>query len=175
MTIKNTPVMSFGDFEHLLEVYGADRTRWPLAERAAAAACLASNQGARRLLAEAEVLDAVLLTTEEPSNSELGVLADRIVSAARNAPRLATQSGRSVGALTVRKPAAPAPRPISGRDWVRVTALLAASLVIGVFAGQSQLGASALPALENLTSLASARSVDRLAVLDFHIEAVDED
>jgi hypothetical protein len=62
------------------------------------------------------------------------------------------------------------------KDWMRGAALLAASLVIGIFVGQSQLGARAVPALEDLTGMStSAASAERLAMLDLHIEAVDED
>lgn len=178
MTMRNTHAMSVRDFEHLLEVYGADRTRWPIAARAAAAACLAADQEARRLLTEAKALDAVLMHAEEPHKTDIGALVERIVAATKEVSRPAVVASHPVaaanssvdGSLAVSRPI------IAKKDWMRGAALLAASLVIGIFVGQSQLGARAVPALEDLTGMsASATSAERLAMLDLHIEAVDED
>ena len=58
---------------------------------------------------------------------------------------------------------------------MRGAALLAASLVLGIFVGQSPLGARAVPALEELTGINPTGSSARLAMLELHIEAVDED
>ena len=165
--------MTLPDFERLLDVYGADRTRWPLAARASAAARLASDVTARKLLTEAEALDTVLLHTAEPDKTDVVALAERIVAAARAMPRSAGSEG--VTSVPVGLPRQHRMTVASGRDAVRGAALLAASLLIGVFVGQSQLGARAVPALEELTGIASPASVDRLAMLDLHMEGVDED
>jgi hypothetical protein len=53
-------MMSLHRFARLLEGRGADLVRWPAAERAAAEALLAGSPPARRLLAEARALDALL-------------------------------------------------------------------------------------------------------------------
>jgi hypothetical protein len=53
-------MMSLHRFARLLEGRGADLARWPAAERAAAEALLAGSAPARRLLAEARALDALL-------------------------------------------------------------------------------------------------------------------
>ena len=164
--------MTLREFEHLLDVYGADRTRWPLAARVSAAARLTTDGEARRLLREAEALDAVLLRTSEPDDADVARLTDRIVAAARTAPRLAATSQTSTP---------PQVHPSgrlggNGRDLMRRgAALLAASLMMGIFIGQSQLGARAVPAREELTGIGSSASADRLAMLDLHIDAVDED
>lgn len=173
MNNRTTPTMTLPDFERLLDVYGADRTRWPLTARASAAARLAADAGARKLLAEAEALDAVLLHTAEPDKTDVAALAERIVAAARTAPRVAASD--RVASAPVALPRQHRMTVAPGRDAVRGVALLAASLLIGVFVGQSQLGARAVPALEELTGIASPASVDRLAMLDLHMEGVDED
>lgn len=52
--------MNLDRFATLVEAYGADPHRWPVAERAAAQALLAASTEARRLLQQAEALDLVL-------------------------------------------------------------------------------------------------------------------
>lgn len=177
MTNKSKSAMSLADFEHLLEVYGSDRTRWPIAVRASAAACVASSAAARRLLSEAEALDALLLRSEDPDKQAVSALVERIVAASGATPRVPAHSDTMIDAS--RRAAESSPKAkskvIASKDWMRGIALLAASLMIGIFVGQSQLGAGAVPALEDLTGISASRSADRLAMLDLHIEAVDED
>ena len=48
--------MTIAEFERLLDVYGSDRTRWPVEARASAGHLVARDRAARRLLAEAEAL-----------------------------------------------------------------------------------------------------------------------
>ncbi len=182
MTNRSTTAMSLSEFEHLLEVYGADRTRWPIAARASAAACLASSASARKLHSEAGALDAVLLLSEEPDKKDVTALIERIVAASQTTPRLTAPasemtdvSRRPAGRVVTPKSKIVAGKVVAGRDWMRGVAVLAASLVIGIFVGQSQLGARAVPALEDLTGISAAQSADRLAMLDLHLEAVDED
>ena len=57
-------------FRRLIEAYGADPTRWPDAERSRAEALLARSDRARRLLAEARALDALLLADAKPAADE---------------------------------------------------------------------------------------------------------
>lgn len=163
--------MTLRDFENLLEVYGADRTRWPLAARAKAMARLASDGTAQRLMAEAEALDAVLLQGPEPAGAEVMALADRIIAATRATPRVVA-SGRPV----VQPLAAPPVRKVVfDHSLWRAMALLAASLMIGIFAGQSQIGAGAVPAFEALTDTTFLASYERLALADIHLDQVEED
>lgn len=169
--------MTLADFARLLDVFGADRVRWPLAVRASAAQRLSSDPVAQRLLAEAEALDAVLLHSIEPTPSDIASLADRIVFAAVTvAQTAASQEPRMErpGARAVASSASPA-RLDWSYDFTRVAALLAASLMIGMFVGQSDVGARVVPALEDLTSLTSPLSAERVAMQDLHFEAVDED
>ena len=173
MTNGKTHKMTPAEFERLVDAYGADRTRWPLNARAGAASVLASDRDARRLLAEAAALDAVLAKLPEPGAVVTGALADRIMAATRQTPRLVASTGQPSG----RTVAVSAGRARFGADremW-RGVAVLAASLMIGVFAGQSQLAAGAVPALEALTGVSLASSPDRLAALDMHLDSMDED
>ena len=169
MTNGTTRMMTLAEFEQLLEVYGSDRTRWPLNARASAAARLMSDAGARRLLAEASALDAVLAAAPELDPAAMSALADRIAALTRRAPRLVATANPAIVAL----PTGATPHDAAGthRELWRGAALLAASLVIGIFVGQSQFGAGALPALEELAGLSSSR----LAMADVHLESVDED
>ena len=69
--------MTNADFERLLDVYGSDRTRWPVEARASAGQLVARDRAARRLLAEAEALDRALERAPLPSLAEEAALADR--------------------------------------------------------------------------------------------------
>ncbi len=80
--------MTIADFERLLDVYGSDRTRWPVEARASAGQLVARDKAARRLLAEAEALDRTLERAPLPSLAEEAALADRILAAARRSPRM---------------------------------------------------------------------------------------
>lgn len=163
--------MTLSDFERLLAVFGADRTRWPLTERAGAVARLASDRDARRLLAEAQALEAVLVHVSEPDRSDLSALADRIVAASQAAPRSVVRSVDTAVVMPIRA----RPPTWQIRHVWRDAVLLAASLTIGVFVGQSQFGTHAVPALEALTGISIPPSSDRLAALDLQVEPVDED
>lgn len=65
----------------LTEAYGADRRRWPEAERAMADAYVAANpEVARRAMGDADALDALLFASRPLQPS--AVLRDRVVAAA---------------------------------------------------------------------------------------------
>jgi hypothetical protein len=72
-------------FRRLIEAYGADPTRWPAGERSRAEALLNRSDRARRLLAEAQALDALLMTDAKPAADER--LAAAIVARATAAPQ----------------------------------------------------------------------------------------
>ena len=171
MTSRNAPTITLADFARLLDIYGADRTRWPLAVRASAATRLTADTKARLLLAEAEALDTVLLRAPEPEGADVSALADRIIAAALRAPRLAASSGPAA-------PAIAAPRTThraSDRAPMRAAALLAASMMIGIFVGQSQWGANAVPLVEQLTGITLQSNSERTLLAEFHVEAIDDD
>jgi hypothetical protein len=60
------------------------------------------------------------------------------------------------------------------RDVWRAAAVLAASLMLGVFVGQSQLGAYALPQLAALAGV-SVSAGERVALADVEFDASDVD
>src|SRR5215470_13350834 len=80
--------MTLLEFERLLDVYGSDRTRWPVDARASAGQLAARDPAARRLLGEAEALDRVLERAPLPSLASEAALADRIIAAAQRTPRM---------------------------------------------------------------------------------------
>ena len=171
--------MTTADFERLLDVYGSDRTRWPVEARASAGQLVARDKAARRLLAEAEALDRTLERAPLPSLAEEAALADRILAAARRSPRMvpvvqadAARMARRAIDNVVRLPGLRA-RP----RWMTPTALgsaagtLAASLALGVFLGLSSLSQGVLPALEDMTGIALGSHGHVVAQIDL----LDED
>jgi len=128
----------------LLASYGADRTRWPAHARLKFASLVATDSEAQRLVKEAVALDSILDLASAPSRST-SALAERIVAGA-------IAGDRDPRTSDIRLPARSAPRPGStgaarGISWARArdisaapwpaAALLAASLLIGAFAGTS--------------------------------------
>lgn len=80
--------MKLGRLSAILEAYGADPERWPADEREAALALTRSSVPAARALAEARMLDAVLLGQSFPDIADeperFTVLHSAIVSATRH-------------------------------------------------------------------------------------------
>lgn len=128
---------------HRLEVSGADRTRWPAQERLRFAPLIAHDDAARRLVAEAAALDRVMDMAPALDGARLGPLIDRIVAAA------AAEGQRGDGNVLPFDRAGKAPyaaRPAPHRNGnFQAAALLAASLVVGVFVGTSGLVDNAVP------------------------------
>jgi hypothetical protein len=161
--------MSVSEFGRFIDVYGADRTRWPLNSRASAASFLAVSAEARRLLAEAEAFDTVLSRTSDARVTDLTKLAARIVA----------NRGDQVGAVASKSNALDSGLVTARRgqkirhDLWPGAALLAASLMVGVILGQSQIGARAIPALEIIGEIAG--SGDRLAAHDMPLDTIDDD
>jgi len=171
--------MTIADFERLLDVYGSDRTRWPVEARASAGQLVARDKSARRLLAEAEALDRALERAPLPSLAEEAAVADRILAAARRSPRMVP-----VGKVDAARPIRPAidnvvrlPGSRTRRRWLTSSALggaagvLAASLALGVFLGLSNLSQGVLPALEDVIGFRLSTPGHVMAQMDL----LDED
>ena len=171
--------MTSAEFERLLDIYGSDRTRWPVEARASAGQLVARDRAARRLLAEAEALDRALERAPLPTLAQEAAMAERIVAAARRTPRMV-----SVAKLAAVHPAAPAdnvvalPAAPAQRRWLAsraafggVAGALAASLLLGVFLGLSNLSQGLLPALEQLTGISLGSNSSIVAQVDL----LDED
>ena len=154
MTNANTTIMTPAEFERLLDVYGGDRTHWTIESRAAAAQLVARDTRAQRLLAEAEALDRVLERAPLPSLATEAALADRIVAAAQRSPRIVSIKGAE-GSSGTQPDSSQEAQHRRRADWlsrafradVRKAAMLAASLVIGVYIGLSNLPQQIIPAL----------------------------
>ena len=98
MTNMSNNTMTIAEFERLLDVYGSDRTRWPVEARASAGQLVARDRAARRLLAEAEALDRTLERAPLPTLAQEAALAERIVAAARRTPRIVPVAKERSGA-----------------------------------------------------------------------------
>lgn len=120
-------------FELVLERYGSDRTRWPAPVRKRFASLVAENEGAGLRLREAEALDRLLDMAPAPAVNT-AALADRIMAAVAAEAGAAASKPRQRGWLPeiVRSRVA-----TSGRTHGPAAALLAASLVLGMFSGLS--------------------------------------
>ncbi|MGQ0674160.1 MAG: hypothetical protein ACT4N2_14970 [Hyphomicrobium sp.] len=129
---SNSDTVSMAGLQRLCETLGADRSRWPARERLRYSGFIAEHAPARRMLAEALALDALLDRAPEPARRDVDALASRILLAAAE-----DAAGRG---RVVRMP----DRVHSRRRTVHestlgwpAAAMLAASLMLGIFAGWS--------------------------------------
>jgi hypothetical protein len=113
--------------ETALDTYGADRTRWPAPLRHELSALIAGDSAARKLLRDAELFDQLLDCAPQYDAARLDSLKQRIEDAAGQQPRLVAS-----------RPAT-APVTVLRRFHGLAATALAASLVLGVLAGQSSI------------------------------------
>jgi hypothetical protein len=166
----------------LLDVHGADRTRWPARERRRIATLPGGNLAARRLTAEAEALDRLLDLAPVTSDERRLALAERIVARAIHEGRPEAGALRAaeevVAAVVAPHRAAevavplPSHRPFNAArfstrrmagGWPAAT-LLAASLLVGVLAGATGVVSPALQSLPGLASLEATGNASASAV-----------
>jgi hypothetical protein len=179
MTSMSNNTMTITDFERLLDVYGSDRTRWPVEARASAGQLVARDKAARRLLAEAEALDRTLERAPLPTLAEESALAVRILAAARRSPRMVPTAKADATPLDQRSidNVVRLPGLRARSRWPTRTAfggaagMLAASLALGVFLGLSNLSQGVLPVLEDMTGIALGSGGHVVAQIDM----LDED
>lgn len=156
-------------FENVLDTFGGNPARWPAERRERLMSLAAADADAARLLREAKALDAVLTKAAGPPVGDTRALADRIAAAVANtAPGQATrtergtdqspgqnhgspenpsgvviawprtgESSRAAEQAAVLTGSMPRRERVSG-GW-RTAALLAASLVVGLFVGVADL------------------------------------
>lgn len=147
---KNAHLRELESLQKLLDGHGGDRTRWPAAERLRFAALIGSDEEARRRLAEADALDRLLDKAPNLSAERREALAERIVTSvqAEGAPQ------RARGEVVVPLGAVGVPRmPLRLMKRAPAAGLLAASLLIGVFAGISGVASPALQSFETLAGM----------------------
>ncbi|HEU4381335.1 MAG TPA: hypothetical protein VFR73_22415 [Hyphomicrobiaceae bacterium] len=169
--------MTIGDLERLLDVYGSDRTRWPVDARSGAGQLAARDKSARRLLGEAEALDRVLERAPLPSLAREAALADRIIAAAQRSPRIvhiddaAAPVAAGGGGTVIHWPGVRARAQWLKSDASRVAGLFAASLLCGIYFGLSNVPEGALESMAGGAFSAGTSSAPTLAQLDL----LDED
>jgi hypothetical protein len=181
MTTKDTRAKDREALERLLDVYGADRTRWPARERLRFAGFICEDRVAQRMVAESAALDALLDRAPRASEDRERALKERIVAAAlRSAvPQLAV-----VQTDDETKPRLPAwlrhvrgfssVRPREHREWP-AAGLLAASLVVGIMLGSAGAFDSTVQDVAEVAGIASVGETSQLARGEEIITMVDED
>lgn len=144
--------MTRAEFDAALSIFGADLSRWPENKRLAASNLMNEDAHARRLGVESEALERVLASATPFQGSGISALADRIVAEARRTPRIAAVRSRTLASVPVK---ASRPGGIGAMlpRSTRGAGLLVASLLLGVFVGQSQLTIGALAAIEDVTGI----------------------
>jgi hypothetical protein len=136
-----------------LDLAGAKPARWPESIRARLSALVETDDDAARMFAQAKALDTVLshASTGTPPRPELEL---RILAAASAMPQERPQAASVIdlgGAHRQDRPAAQASRTLYRPSFVGGAALLAASLVLGIFIG---LSGQAIPTLRTIERLA---------------------
>lgn len=122
------------DLQSALEAFGADRGRWPAQLRNSLSTFIAGDAEAQRLVKEAEALDRLLDAAPMLSAERMDALASRIGALAERQPRVIHANEQSDGrAARIGPSRFGAPR----RDSAFAAAALAASLLLGIFAGQT--------------------------------------
>jgi hypothetical protein len=152
--------------EAALDTYGADRTRWPAPLRLALSGLIAGNPEAQKMLKDAEAFDLLLDRAPQYDASRLSKLSERIVAAAERQPRLVARG---------KPPTKSAHSLWSGvrRHHGLAASALAASLLLGVFAGQLNMFNSTADVL--LGNNAATTSSKQVALSDDGESFLDED
>ncbi len=184
MTTKDTRARDREALERLLDVYGADRTRWPARERLRFAGFISEDKVAQGLVAESAALDALLDRAPRASEDREHALKERIVAAAlrQNEPQLAVvptageSDAESRFATRVRHTRrGPSPAGTRGRREWPVAALLAASLVVGVMLGSAGTFDTTVQEVAEATGIASVGESSQLALGEDILALADED
>jgi hypothetical protein len=160
--------------ERLLDIYGADRTRWPARERLRFASLVAEDSASRLLMAEATALDELLDFAPKASAAREHALKERIVAAAlRQAhPKFAVVSRSSVTSSSGWR--SWARRAPASSGWA-AGGLLAASLVVGVMLGSAGTFDTAVQGIADAAGYATADSSSHLALGEEMISTSDEE
>ena len=173
MMEKNGRMQELDSLQKLLDGHGGDRTRWPASERLRFAPLIGGDEEARRRIAEAEALARILAKAPTLPEPRRAALSDRIVTLAQ-AEVLAQRARGDVvvpfGAVGRRR--------MAQRVMARApaAALLAASLLVGVFVGFTGVAAPALQRFATLAGLSQeSDAVGPLAAFDEASLAGEED
>jgi hypothetical protein len=177
---KNTRAEDRQALERLLDVCGADRTRWPARERLRFASFICEDEGAQRLVAESAALDTLLDRAPRASEDRERALKERIVAAALRSTetRLAVVAATGAAGKASRLPAwarlTPS-RPVNARHEWPAAALLAASLVVGVMLGSAGTLDSTVQEVAEATGFATAGETSQVALSEDILAIADEE
>lgn len=154
MTRKGPGSIGLAELEAALDTYGADRTRWPAPLRHALSGLIGADAKAAKLLKAAEAFDKLLDAAPGYDGRKLDRLAGKILEAAEK------------GADVV-----PLRRPVrrglfGGSDYGIAAAALAASLLLGVFVGQSNVVSPAADLLISADASAASGNSTQTALGD---------
>jgi hypothetical protein len=177
MTNKDTQATDREALARLLEIHGADRTRWPARERLRFAGVISEDKTAAKLLAEAEALDRLLDQAPRASVAGIEALKERIVAAAlrTHEPQLAVIAGGKK--VAVLPHAQRGRRSLTTRfvEWP-AAAVLAASLVLGVMLGTTGTVGMAMQEVAQVAGFGNGTSDGaQLALGDDALGQIDED
>jgi hypothetical protein len=177
MTNKATQATDREALARLLEIHGADRTRWPARERLRFAGVISEDKTAAKLLAEAEALDRLLDQAPRASVAGIEALKERIVAAAlrTHEPQLAVIAGGKKVAVVPH--AQRGRRSLTTRfvEWP-AAAVLAASLVLGVMLGTTGTVGTAMQEVAQVAGFGNGTSDGaQLALGDDALGQIDED
>lgn len=164
-TMTNRLTKDLERLDGVLETFGADRLRWPADVRRELATLMASSEEAKRRMREAEAFDRLLDTAPQLSGDRIAALTDRIMAGAARTPRMAVSN-------TIQKPATRAP---VWRRHAGGMAALAASLMIGILAGQSQTMTPAVSEVAALAGFDLESAGQQVAQTDEADVSIDED
>jgi hypothetical protein len=177
MTNKDTQATDREALARLLEIHGADRTRWPARERLRFAGVISEDKTAAKLLAEAEALDRLLDQAPRASAAGIEALKERIVAAAlrTHEPHLAVIAGGKK--VAVLPQARLGRRSLATRfvEWP-AAAVLAASLVLGVMLGTTGTVETTMREVAQVAGFGNGNSDGaQLALGDDALGQIDED
>jgi hypothetical protein len=159
----------------VVAAYGADPARWPASEREALSEFAATNPGARRYVAEASSLDALLaVAATHAPEAAVARASDRLFAHLDFETADTPAPGHDARVVPFARKQAPRPAAPARSMW-REAAVLAAALLVGVFMGtQGLLEGSGLD-LGNLTTTAGTMSADSDDVSTLALGAESED
>lgn len=153
--------------EHVLDVYGADRTRWPARVRLELTQLEQVSPQARRMIADAVAFERLLSHAPVLPQARIAALSGRISAEAARTPRMVA----TAPAVTLRPPAQ---RRLRWPLQASSAAALAASLFIGILAGQSQTLAPTVTELASAVGLETVADTQQIAQTDEAV-GLDED
>jgi hypothetical protein len=153
----------------LLDIYGADVTRWPAGAANRFAALLQASGEAQKLFMDAQALDRMLDQAAAIPAARTDAVKAKIFAgiAAERAPAARVETPANVVPMSRPRASLPAGKPVTARrsQWPEM-AVLAASLMLGVFAGAYGVLDAAGVSLPGVTDDAESYDVSEAALGD---------